>query len=408
MKYRITVISFTAVLALLSSCCSGHEQPELSDMPFSSETQASSVSLSSTVPLRADTGKNTLFIYMCGSDLETRQGLGGKSIDELLSANIGEKLNIVIQTGGAKKWRSHDIRSDKLQRWEIKDGQLELIETLDDRSMGDGDTLASFLAWGSQYYNSPRKSLVLWNHGAGCVGGVCSDENHVGDTLRLDEITSALSDAEIHDKYEIIGFDACLMASVETAAAVKNYAQYMAASEENEPGGGWDYKAFVESLAHDEAVETGKIICESFMKKSEATGKGKAATMSFFDLSKTDELLSEFERFTETLSEALKRGNKQILLDIAVQSEQFGSKSSYLNSSNLVDLGDFVGHADFCTDTRLPEQIDRFVVCSVSNGRNNKGVSFYFPIDNDRTEIEKYSQLDFSTGYFRFLKALYS
>ena len=54
----------------------------------------------------------TLFIYMCGSNLETKQGLASKNIDELLSADKGD-MNIVIQTGGAKTWRHHNISSSK-------------------------------------------------------------------------------------------------------------------------------------------------------------------------------------------------------------------------------------------------------------------------------------------------------
>lgn len=68
-------------------------------------------------------GKKTIFIYMCGSNLETKQGLAGKNIDEILTANFGNNINIVIQTGGAKTWRSHDIDSNAIQRYEVKDGK---------------------------------------------------------------------------------------------------------------------------------------------------------------------------------------------------------------------------------------------------------------------------------------------
>lgn len=45
----------------------------------------------------------TIFINMCGSNLESKQGLAGKDIDELLSADIPENVNVVIETGGSKK-----------------------------------------------------------------------------------------------------------------------------------------------------------------------------------------------------------------------------------------------------------------------------------------------------------------
>lgn len=61
--------------------------------------------LSACTKPKDDTSKltegRTLFIYMCGSNLETKQGLAGKNIDEILSANIGNDVDVVIETGGA-------------------------------------------------------------------------------------------------------------------------------------------------------------------------------------------------------------------------------------------------------------------------------------------------------------------
>lgn len=60
-------------------------------------------------------GKKTIFIYMCGSNQETKQGLAGKNIDEILKANIGSDINVVIETGGAQTWRSHDIDNSAIE-----------------------------------------------------------------------------------------------------------------------------------------------------------------------------------------------------------------------------------------------------------------------------------------------------
>ena len=65
--------------------------------------------------------ERTLLIYLCGSNLETKQGLAGKNIDELLDADIPTGTRVVIQTGGAQTWRSHNISSSKLQRYEVRD-----------------------------------------------------------------------------------------------------------------------------------------------------------------------------------------------------------------------------------------------------------------------------------------------
>ena len=70
--------------------------------------------------------QKTIFLYMCGSNLETRQGLAGKNIDEILSATIQNNMKVVIETGGAATWRSHDIDPGAIQRYEVKGGKLKV------------------------------------------------------------------------------------------------------------------------------------------------------------------------------------------------------------------------------------------------------------------------------------------
>ena len=45
-------------------------------------------------------------------------------------------------------------------------------------------------------------------------------------------------------KFDFVGFDACLMATYEMAAHMASYADYMVASEELEPGIGWNYQGW--------------------------------------------------------------------------------------------------------------------------------------------------------------------
>jgi hypothetical protein len=40
--------------------------------------------------------EHTLLIYMCGSNLETEQGLAGKNIDELLAADIPAGTKVIL------------------------------------------------------------------------------------------------------------------------------------------------------------------------------------------------------------------------------------------------------------------------------------------------------------------------
>lgn len=76
--------------------------------------------------------------------------------------------------------------------------------------------------------------------------GVCCITQDVYQQLEVclnlyTDVNSALNGASLSQQLlAFIGFDACLMASVETALTVAPFADYMIASQDAEPGDGWN------------------------------------------------------------------------------------------------------------------------------------------------------------------------
>ena len=97
-------------------------------------------------------------------------------------------------------------------------------------SMADPETLQDFVAWGAVKYPAKKYGLVLWDHGGGSKTGIFIDELFENDTMYLYELGEALRGGGV--MFETVLFDACLMANVETAYIIKDYARYMVASEE--------------------------------------------------------------------------------------------------------------------------------------------------------------------------------
>lgn len=159
----------------------------------------------------------TLLIYMCGSDLETKNGAATKNIAEMLDTDIPEGTTVVIQTGGAKTWRKYDIPSDRSNRYIIEEKELKLVESNPAVNMGSAEALSSFLKFGLENYPAENTAVVLWDHGGGSAKGVCKDEIYNDDLLTLSEIVSAMESVELAEKFAFVGFDACLMANYETA-----------------------------------------------------------------------------------------------------------------------------------------------------------------------------------------------
>jgi len=395
----LTCAILASSLALLSSCNKPGTKPTGSDT-------------TDTEPVPELVDGRTLFIYMCGSNLETKQGLAGKNIDELLAADAGN-LNIVIQTGSAKTWRSHGISSTAAQRYEIKNGELVLLDTLSQLNMGQSETLSDFLKWGQEKYRTKNNMLVLWDHGGGSAKGVCFDENYSFDALTLAELKSAFENAGLYTKFEIIGFDACLMATIETADYIKDFARYLVASEEIVPSGGWDYKAVVESYSSKEdPTEVGKDICDSFMAKCEKSKKADISTLSVIDLSGLDPIFERLDSLERDLSEYVGKDNAfSKVIAAAKRCEKFGYDSVFSGSSNMIDFLDFtklLALSDFDEFIKMYEIVEAAVVYSVtSEERNNGGISFYYPIDYNEKEITEYISLGISEPYNAFLSNYY-
>jgi hypothetical protein len=58
-------------------------------------------------------------------------------------------------------------------------------------------------------------------------------------------------------KFGMIGMDACVMGNWEAAVSISNLAEMVIASEQNEPGHGWDWTAFNTLLKPTVSSSTG-------------------------------------------------------------------------------------------------------------------------------------------------------
>ena len=45
----------------------------------------------------------TIMVYMCGTDLESRNGMGTADLKEMLAAGVGDGLNLLVYTGGGAR-----------------------------------------------------------------------------------------------------------------------------------------------------------------------------------------------------------------------------------------------------------------------------------------------------------------
>ncbi len=266
--------------------------------------------------------------YIIGSNLEDAAGLASFNIDQIKKAtSAGSSLKFVIEAGGSRRWFTEGIADETLGRYEIADGKLTKIELLDNTvSMSDPKQLYDFLVWARDTYKADRYMLVFWDHGGGLSSGFGQDDINKRDdtafgTLMNDEIIEAIDKSGM--KFDLIGYDACLMQSIEIVKAMEPYADYFLASEETESGDGWFYTSAFELLAKNPGIDTeefGKEMISSFDVYNTTLGDGKKqsnTTLSLIDLSRIntgyDLLMDLYDR-----QDAAIRANVEDYQDISV------------------------------------------------------------------------------------------
>ena len=232
--------------------------------------------------------------YIIGADLEDDRGMASINIAQMKDTTAkGDGLDFVVQAGGSDRWFTKGIEDSTVGRYLISGGNIETAEMLDETTcMSDPESLTDFILWAKKNYPADRYMLVLWDHGGGFTSGygvdILNDREDKERLMSASEIIGAIKKAGM--KFEMIGFDACLMQNIEYANALEPYADYYLASEETEPGTGWYYTAGFGKLAEDPAIsieEFGKSMVSSYDQVQRALNEGEPdpkCTLSLVDL----------------------------------------------------------------------------------------------------------------------------
>jgi len=371
----------------------------------------------SCVPMGKE-GTWSIFVYLCGTDLESEAGMASGDIDEMLAVSGNSDIKFIVQTGGTDKWQKN-ISSGKIERYEICNGKMELVDSADNGNMGSSEVLTDFIRWGTASYPAARNGLVLWNHGGGSISGVCFDEK-TDDSLSLREIDAALFSSRdvMTDDFEFIGFDACLMGTVETASILASHARYMIASEELEPGAGWAYTAIGNYLVNNpdaDGRQLGKVICDSYYDACKKDGSEGESTLSVTDLSKIDNLIVKFRQFSKDLYDGTDDNDKlaQFVRNVR-KSENYGGNSFWEGYSNMVDLNGIINSgAEYSPYAAEAASAVKDAVVYMRNGEyhpDSCGLSVYYPLTSwdGSSEIKIFKDISISTHYLAMVdKILY-
>ena len=360
----------------------------------------------------------TILVYMVGSNLESECGAATNDIIEMAAVGSTKNVNVLIETGGSKKWQLSMISNKVNQRWLVQKGNLKLVNNkLGNHSMGKQSTLQDFLVWGVKTYPAKKYAVILWDHGSGAKG-FGYDENNLSDpSLTINEISGALKGATAASKkkFELVGFDACLMANVETATGIKNYASYLVGSEELEPGHGWDYTSALQALNKkptSTGAEFGKAIADGFKKQATVQGTVNQITLSVVNLAKISAVNTALENFIKRASKDIKDPKRITTVSKArSKSEDYGDAGARGGSTDMADIYDIAKNmkSTYAVEANvLMKSIKDCITYKVTSATkpNANGLSIYFPCkDKDRfkSNLLEYQNTGYSKSYQQFL-----
>lgn len=219
-------------------------------------------------------------------------------LNELEWTGSGDGVHVVVQADRIDGYDTSDGDWTGTRRYYIEpdqDGERvasPVLADLGEQDMGDPAVLSDFLLWADETYPAERFALVMWDHGSSWTftGSAppeppyISDDETSGHKMsiaagHLHEALEAL--VERRGPLDIIGFDACLMASWEVATTLQDQALVMAAAETSVDVEGYQYAPVVELMRTQPDATAAEIADEMARGSVEIGGE---ATHSAMDL----------------------------------------------------------------------------------------------------------------------------
>jgi hypothetical protein len=352
----------------------------------------------------------TVIVYSAADDEVLEESMWF-DVNEMELVGSNPQMNIVVQIdrypgafSGDGDW------TDTRRYWITQDNDLEhitspVVESLGEADMGNTQTLIDFVTWAVQNYPAKKYALVMSDHGGGWTGGFSDMSASSSSELSIPEIGSSIEQIRQNtgiDKFELIGFDACLMGQVEVFGSLYPYSNYMVASEEVIPGYGWSYAAWLGQLAQNPVMDgmgLSQSIISTYVSNDTLLTGGRASsdeiaqeeattTLSAIQSSRMPDVIGAMNQFVSSITSL----DQSIVAEARTYTRSYFSLFGEEVSPSFIDLGNFAEVLTALTDDAAIEQsavqlqaaIDSAVVAEKHgiNMAGSNGIAFHFPDSN--------------------------
>jgi uncharacterized protein (TIGR03437 family) len=271
---------------------------------------------------------------------------------------------------------------------------------LDEQDMCDPATLSTFISWAKTNYPADRYALFLNSHGDGWKEfgpDETSRGTHDFDWMYMGELRTALTGQH----FDLMVFDMCLMAGIEVADQVRDFTDYMVASEEI----GWTfpyYDLLATALKDNPdwtGLDLGKSVVASYSNYAQRayTTVIPRWTVSLIDEQRLIELIQQVDAWSTLLRTGvgLLQQRDQPADNVQIRIAMDLAASQVYTDPNFVDLFDLAQHIQndagipACIKGPIPNILTlingQVVVAEQHFGVRGNGLHIYFPKNRKRT-----------------------
>ena len=378
----------------------------------------------------AESASWTVLIYMAGQNNLSPACI--EDVLEMMEVGSSEDVNVVVQADTSSQY-TPEVPDHVTYRFKVLKGTLQPFPLNVNLDMGSPDTLSEFIRWGVASFPAARYALVLWDHGLGWLGGTSDfagrsrgilEDDGSGSFMSLEELRQALQDGGVH--FDLIEFDACLMAQVEVLGHVYEYADYVTFSENTEPGDGDPYDVILGRLVSNPNMDGkafGKVIVEAFVDYySKAPNNMASVTKSLVKTDGTGRLLGLLNGFGRELSSRLSTDGVAILR-ARERTQAFEAMKGVCDLLDFIDallaqgvslesasaLKDFIVGSVIVENRYFSSPYSFGPGVGSGNMDRAKGIAINLPMQDDLTQsqLDEYRTLAESMGisdWYKFIK----
>lgn len=330
----------------------------------------------------------TVLVYMAADN--NLESFALDDVNEMESVNYASGLNVVTLLDRAPGYATADGNWTEARVATIRQDAnpnsatsfLSGATSLGEINSGAGASLTSFINSSVAANPATNYALIVWDHGGG-LSGTSWDDSAGGDNLRLAEFRSAVLASNL-PHFDFIGFDACLQGMLEQCWDVRDLADVMVASQELEPGDGWEYQSFLGALAarpEMTAFDFANAVVDAYGERYAGESDTTLAAVRTAGLDALNDRLNDFAAVALDAGPALLPG----LRAAAAHATRLGP-----SDLDYRDLGDFMQEiADTTRNTALRDAaaavksaLDDAVLSRVGTVAGVNGLSIYLPLDS--------------------------